>query len=376
VTTFGRGLRKRRHGFAALFPVVIGATLSVLRFQVCLGEATSTTDPDGTVHLNNLSVPISGLLSPEAHDELKNRTGFAFSPMDLTAPTIDAVRASAERFYKPFAERLRSQYPVSVEPQQIAGVRTEVIIPESGVSTRNRDRVLINVHGGGFILGWGSGALVESIPIASVGRIKVITVDYRMAPENHFPAASEDVAAVYRTLLKQYKPQNVGIFGCSAGGALTAQAVAWFLKERLPAPGAIGIFGSTAAPRNVAGDSNYIVPPLVNFPDLGKVPYLTYLVNADPMDPLVAPAASLRTLAKFPPSLFVTSTRDPGVSGALYSHARFLKAGVDSQLLVGEGLWHCYIYDDIPEARDAYDVITKFFDRHLGSAPQGVGSHH
>jgi acetyl esterase/lipase len=356
--------------------VLIGTTLPVLTVQVCLGETTSTTDPDGTVHLNNLTVPISGFLSPEAQHELKNRTGFAFSPMDLTAPTIEAVRASAERFYKPFAERLRSQYPVNIEPQQLAGVRTEIVTPQGGVSTRNQDRVLINVHGGGFILGWGSGALVESIPIASVGRIKVVTVDYRMAPENHFPAASEDVAAVYRILLKQYRPQNIGIFGCSAGGALTAQAVAWFQKEHLPAPGAIGIFGSTAAPRNMAGDSTYIIPPLVNFPNLAKVPYLTYLTNADTRDPLVAPAASLEMLAKFPPSLFVTSTRDPGVSGALYSHARFLKAGVDSQLLVGQGLWHCYIYDDIPEARDAYDVITKFFDRHLGSTPQGVGSDH
>jgi hypothetical protein len=75
-------------------------------------------------------------------------------------------------------------------------------------------------------------ALLESVPIASVGRFKVITVDYRQAPEATFPVASEDVAAVYKDLLKTYKPENIGVYRCSAGGALTAQAGAWFVAYR------------------------------------------------------------------------------------------------------------------------------------------------
>jgi acetyl esterase/lipase len=75
-----------------------------------------------------------------------------------------------------------------------------------------------------------------------VGRIKVVAVDYRLGPENRFPAASEDVTNVYRELLKTYRPENIGIFGCSAGGMLSGQAIPWFLKEHLPLPGAIGVF--------------------------------------------------------------------------------------------------------------------------------------
>jgi monoterpene epsilon-lactone hydrolase len=71
-------------------------------------------------------------------------------------------------------------------------------------------------------------------PIASIGKIKVISVDYRQAPEYAFPSASEDVATVYRELLKTYKPTNIGIYGCSAGGLLTAETIAWFQKEKLP----------------------------------------------------------------------------------------------------------------------------------------------
>jgi epsilon-lactone hydrolase len=131
-----------------------------------------------------------------------------------------------------------------------------VVEPQGGISAANRKRVLINLHGGGFMLGARYGGQQESIPIASLGKFKVITADYRLAPENKFQAGSEDVAAVYRALLKQYLPSNIGIYGCSAGSLLTAEAVAWFQKHGLPRPGAIGLFGEGAVTE--LGESNYI----------------------------------------------------------------------------------------------------------------------
>ena len=59
-----------------------------------------------------------------------------------------------------------------------------------------------------------------------------------------FPAASEDIAAAYRALLKDHRPENIGLYGCSAGGTLAAQAVAWLQKEGLPRPGAIAMICS------------------------------------------------------------------------------------------------------------------------------------
>src|SRR5581483_976376 len=94
---------------------------------------------------------------------------------------------------------------------------------------------------------------------AGLGGFKVITVDYRMFPEHKFPAASEDVAAVYRALLQHYKAADIGIFGCSAGGILTAQSVAWFQTHGLPRPGAIGIMCASAGGFG-AGDSGVLWP--------------------------------------------------------------------------------------------------------------------
>src|SRR5207253_2291526 len=115
-------------------------------------------------------------------------------------------------------------YPVNVEEQNIAGVRTDVVTPKDVIALRNRDRVLINLHGGGYSCATGGGlaGLVESIPVAGVGKIKVVAIDYRTAPQYHFPAATEDVAAVYRQLLKTHKPENIGMYGCSTGATLTA----------------------------------------------------------------------------------------------------------------------------------------------------------
>ena len=95
-----------------------------------------------------------------------------------------------------------------MQETSIAGVRTDVIIPLT-MPEANRGRVLINLHGGGFVSD--SGSLVEGVPIANLTKIKVVSVYYRLAPENPFPAAVDDVVAVYRELLKTYNPRAIGI---------------------------------------------------------------------------------------------------------------------------------------------------------------------
>jgi hypothetical protein len=81
------------------------------------------------------------------------------------------------------AEALRL-YPANVQETSMAGIRTDIITPLSAPAA---NRVLINLHGCGF--NSDSGSLIEGIPIANVAKIKVVSVYYRLAPENPFPAA-------------------------------------------------------------------------------------------------------------------------------------------------------------------------------------------
>ena len=183
-----------------------------------------------------------------------------------------------------------------------------------------------------------------------------------MGPESKFPAASEDVAAVYREVLKDYSPQHIGLYGCSAGGMLTGMSIAWFEKHDLPNPAAIGILCASLG-RMFAGDAAYMAGPLMGMP---AIEFPAYLGNADPRDPLVYPINSPDLLAKFPPSLFITSSRGFEFSSAVDSCNALNQAGVVAELHVWDGLPHAFWYNsDLPESREAYEVIAKFFDRYL-----------
>ena len=87
----------------------------------------------------------------------------------------------------------------------------------------------------------------------------------------------------------------------------------------------------------------------------------------DPKDPLAYPINSPELVAKFPPTLLVTSTRAMEYSSAVNSHNALVRAGVDTELHVWDGLPHAFWYNsDLPESREVYDVIARFFDRHFG----------
>ncbi|MBI4166876.1 MAG: alpha/beta hydrolase fold domain-containing protein, partial [Acidobacteria bacterium] len=233
--------------------------------------------------------------------------------------------------------------------------------------------VLINVHGGHFEGGSRIASHLESIPIAVVGKIKVISIDYRMAPEYTFPAASEDVAAVYRELLKTYKPQNIGLYGSSAGGLLAAESIAWFDKHALPLPGAVGMLAG-AATYYQEGDSGRIVTAIEGSPLELPPPVHPYFKGTDPANALAFPSRSPELMAKFPPSLLIASTRDITLSSVAYTHGQLVRLGVEAELHVWDGLGHVFYFDpSLPESREVYDVIIHFFQRHLGQPLKAQG---
>jgi acetyl esterase/lipase len=338
-------------------------------------ETANNVNPTGTVVIDDLVVPISNLLSPEARAYMVHL--LVDKPFDggpSAEQDIQGYRAKQDEIMKWFLGPIQKRYPVTIEERLIGGVFTQIVTPKGGIAAENGDRVLLNVHGGGFVSGARTASLIESIPIASIEKVKVISIDYRMGPESKFPAASEDVAAVYREVLKEYKPQHIGLYGCSAGGMLTGMSVAWFERHNLPNPAAVGILCASLG-RMFAGDAAHVAGPLMGMqappaphpavaaPSI-EVP--AYLGDADPNDPLVYPLNSPELLAKFPPTLFITSTRGFEFSSTVNSCNALNHAGVVAELHVWEGLPHAFWYNsDLPESRETYEVIARFFDRYL-----------
>src|SRR5215469_14990813 len=200
-------------------------------------QDSATFDADGTAHITRV-VPMPPTISPEA------QTWLAALPSTTSGPEpLAERRARTDAWRAKDSAEARKLYPVNIEETTTAGVRTDIITPLSMLA-ENRSRVLINLHGGGF--NSESGSLIEGVPISNLAKMKVVSVYYRLAPENPFPAAVDDVVAVYKELLKSYKPRSIGIFGTSAGAILTCEVTVKLKQLALPLPGALGVFSSLA----------------------------------------------------------------------------------------------------------------------------------
>ena len=355
---------------ALRFALLSGLAMPLLAIAANASAGT-LVHADDSVSVPASTVPYSGYASPEARKQFQiMRTQSEQAPSLALALTtgIEPSRSYYDKINSDRAARMQKLYPVAIHAETIGGVPTDVVLPAQGVAKAQQRRVLINLHGGAFLWGAHSGGLVESIPVASLGRIKVVSVDYRQGPEHTFPAASEDVEAVYRALLKQYPAKNIGIYGCSAGGILTGEAVARIINQKLPLPGAIGTFCGSLT--ELDGDSAYVAPALSGDPmpqQPAQLSELPYFKGASANDPLVFPARSPALLAKFPPTLLITGTRDFSMSSVLQSQRLLANAGVDTELHVWDGMWHSFFSDpELPESKEAYATMVRFFDRRLG----------
>jgi acetyl esterase/lipase len=319
---------------------------------------SATFDPDGTAHITRI-VPMPATVSPEAQKWLESLNEQKVGPPESLAER----RARTDEWRKRQSAEARRLYPVNVEETSMAGVRTDVITPLSSTDSK---RVLINLHGGGF--NSDSGSLIEGVPIANLAKIKVVSVYYRLAPENPFPAAVDDVVAVYKELLKTYPPHNIGIFGTSAGAILTAEVAVRLKQLGLPLPAALGIF-SGLADFSRPGDSRQIfslngLPGRMEPVDPNHLPDDQYVGKTDRKDPVLSPMFA--DLHGMPPTLLVTSTRDLLLSDTAIFHRTLLGAGNDARLVVFEALPHAFWYHfQLPETNEALELMAKFFDEKL-----------
>ena len=302
-------------------------------------------------------------VSDAAKARFRQETG---APPPPSADILDL-----RRHYDTYNERHFSEAvaidPVRITERTIGGVSAHVVEPANGVRDSRR---LICLHGGAFMWGSGPGALLEAVPVAAVTGMQVVAVDYRLAPEHVFPAAVDDVLSVYRETIAEQDAREIGIYGCSAGAVLTAEAVARMLHDRIPVPGAIAMLHGAGL--DFQGDSAQTALALQAAPASGSAPSfetLPYFSGVDPNDPLAAPGNHPDVLAGFPPSLLVTASRDFAASAVWVMHRRLLAAGVEAECITFDGLWHAHhMSTGLPESRETFDALARFFRARLRAA--------
>ncbi|HEX5234047.1 MAG TPA: alpha/beta hydrolase [Silvibacterium sp.] len=321
---------------------------------------TSVIDAQGTAHITRV-VPVPETLSPEARTMVGRVESDAAKPESMAEQRrgTDAWQARA-------GAEAKALYPANVAAGTIAGVPVRIVTPLEMPET-NRDRVMLNVHGGGFHVD--SGSLTETIPIANLTKTKVVAVLYRLAPEHPFPAAVDDTVAVYKELLKTYSAKNIGLYGTSAGAILTAEVAVRLRKLGLPLPGALGVF-SGLGDFSRQGDSQamYALDGLsghLDVPKAGGIDDGGYVGSTERNDPVLSPLFA--DVHGFPPTLFITSTRDLLLSGTSILQRHFYDAGVEAPMVVFEGLPHAFWNDmSLPESKEAFRTMADFLERRVG----------
>ena len=301
-------------------------------------------------------MPVPPDISPEAQEFYRQ-----FRPRppagDLSDPAVLArLRTGLGRMFLGFARGIRTDY--TLESVDAGGVPAVWVRTPSPVQ---KGRVLLYIHGGGFILGSATTDIALPLRIGPAAGMPVLSVDYRLAPEHPHPAAIDDVLGAYRWLLKTgYKAKDIGVFGDSAGGAL-ALALPLAARDAGLKPPAAVVALSPVTDLAGLGDTRTTLAgfdPVLSGDAASR--WQAYLGGHDARGSLVSPLYG--DLRGFPPLLIQVGGREVLLSDSVRFARKARVAGVDVTLDVWDGMWHVWQSNPgVPEAAEAAEDIAAFF---------------
>jgi epsilon-lactone hydrolase len=270
--------------------------------------------------------------------------------------------ARSNAIFAPIHEEHRRQFKGTLEERKLAGFTVYEARPNS-IPSRNRERVLLFLHGGAYVFGGGSLAGTGALPIAGAGGYRTVSPDYRMPPDHPFPAALDDAVATYRDLLKSTPPKNIGFVGLSAGGGLAAAAILKARDVGLPLPGA-AVLLTPEADLTESGDT-FVTNEDVDIVLKKPMPRLNqlYAAGADLKDPYLSPVFGDFSKG-FCPTFLQSGTRDLLLSNTVILHRALRRANIEAELHVWEAMPHAGFFG-APEDAELLAEQLRFLDRHL-----------
>ncbi|WP_338831129.1 alpha/beta hydrolase [Bradyrhizobium sp. 27S5] len=253
--------------------------------------------------------------------------------------------------------------PVICRQVSAGGVDGEWIVPADAP----RDKAMLYFHGGGFRIGSVASHRDLAALIADASGCRVLTINYRLAPEHRFPAALDDALIAYRYLRDQgLRPADIAFAGDSAGGNLVLSAMLAARDRGLPLPAA-GALMSPWTDLTAAGasyQSRAEVDPIHQRAMILALAKNYLGKDGDPRDPLASPLYA--DLAGLPPLLVQVGDRETVRDDATELAAKAKAAGVDVELQIWDGMIHVFqMFPEIPQAGQAIASLAKFLRKHL-----------
>ena len=254
---------------------------------------------------------------------------------------------------------------IKIKQTKLDGVPAEwQIVPGA-----SEDRVLLYFHGGGMVIGSPRDSRYFTVALGQATKMRVLSVDYRLAPEHPHPVGQEDCVKAYKWLLSSgIKPKNVIIGGLSAGGYYTLTTLLRLKDEGVPLPlGAVCLSPATDLRIDEVDDSffeNAETDPILADAGLLLFCIPAYLAGKDPNDPYISPITG--DVKGFPPLLIQASTCEMLYSGCKKLFEKAKDDGVDATFETWDDLPHgfqVFGLEILPEAQEAINHIKAFIEK-------------
>lgn len=269
-------------------------------------------------------------------------------------------RAQSAAFAKAFVVPLG----LRIATDELGGVAVEWVIPDGSELAP----VLFHLHGGGYVLGDPAGSRALTTAFALKAGVRVVSVDYRLAPEYPFPAAVDDAVAAFQALLgRGYSAKDIAIGGESAGGGLAVATLLAAHDLKLATPSSVFAISPWTDLNCFASSFDTLahIDPLLTrraLKEMGDA----YLAGADPRSPLASPLFG--ELGSLPPLLVHVGSDEVLLDDACELHTRAIAAGVNSRLEIWPKMihvWHMF-HPMLPEGDRAIDALVAFTKLHWG----------
>jgi epsilon-lactone hydrolase len=281
----------------------------------------------------------------------------------------DVQQGMLDRVSPAFAQ-VREAVHVSMTRTSVGGVGAYLLSPKQ-LTDSHQDQLVFFLHGGGYVLGREESGTGEATLLAAYGGYRVLSIDYRLAPDYLHPAALEDALSAWKAVIAEENPRRLAIGGLSAGAGLALALLLRIKEEGLPMPAAAS-FGSPWADMTRTGDSyatnEWLDNVLVSYDGYLSRAARLYAAGHDLRDPALSPIYG--DFSALPPAILLSGTRDLFLSNTVRTHRKLRDAGVEAELHLFEGLSHAQfaLTPNASVTTTACREIAQFFDRHLSTA--------
>ena len=289
---------------------------------------------------------------------MSKKAEFMKSQLNMLKPLIKFVPLPLERLWQnKLGDIIRKDYTKKVKYTKIKlkNIECELVTPKE----IRKDIVILYLHGGGFCVGDIEYARGFASTLAAQIKCKTMCVEYRLAPNHKFPCALLDVLEAYKYLLKNgYTEDKVFLCGESAGGGLCYSLCLKLKKLGKPLPKAV----ITISPwvdltlQSATYELNKDNDPSLSYEKLQKY---AEMYTDTPKHPLASPRFA-RSFKGMPKNMTIVSNNEVLLGDSNLIHSKYIKAGIDSTLVITPDMWHAYVINGVPEAKKDLAEIDKF----------------